>query len=92
MLQAVAKKPAVYLGFDVAKMAVGGISTSTSGWITAARENRRICEDLGLHQPLAARIKLIRLYAKLLIGMALGKHVGAVANAYRRLTGRKSLY
>lgn len=92
MLQAITKAPAAYLGFDVAKMSIGGISTTTRGWLTMTRENRQICVDLGLKSPLLHRIGMIRLYAKLLTGMLLGRHVGSVANAYRRLTGRKPIY
>ncbi|URI09281.1 glycosyltransferase [Aquincola tertiaricarbonis] len=92
MLQAVAKAPPAYLGFDVAKMVVGGISTTTRGWLTMARENRRICEDLGLRSPLYHRVGMVRLYAKLAVGKVLGRHVGKAANAYRRLTGRKPIY
>jgi glycosyltransferase involved in cell wall biosynthesis len=92
MFQAVAKAPPVYLGFDVAKMVIGGISTTTHGWLTMARENRRICQDLGLRSPLLHRLGMIRLYAKLLAGMVLGRHAGKAANAYRRLTGRKPIY
>jgi glycosyltransferase involved in cell wall biosynthesis len=92
MLQAVMKAPPIYLGFDVAKMVVGGVSTSTRGWILMARENRRICKDLDLRSPLLHRVGMIRLYAKLVIGAVLGRHAGAAANVYRRLTGRKPIY
>lgn len=92
MLQAVARAPAVYLGFDVAKMVAGGISTSTKGWLTMARENRSICKSLGLRAPLLARLGMTRMYAKLLTGIVMGRHVGVAANAYRRLTGRKPIY
>lgn len=92
MLQAVAMAPPVYLRFDITKMAVGGISTTPRGWMTMARENGRICEDLGLRPPLLHRLGMIRLHTKLLAGMILGRHVGTAANAYRRLTGRKPIY
>lgn len=92
MLEAMSSVPPVYLGFDVAKMMVGGISSTAKGWSTMARENRQICRDLGLHPPLGQRIAMLRLYAKLGIGKLLGTHAGVLANAYRRLTGRKSIY
>lgn len=92
MLKAVALAPPVYLGFDVAKMVAGGVSTSTAGWMTMARENRRICSELGLHSPLSHRLGMVRLRAKLAVGLLFGRHVGTVANVYRRLTGRKAIY
>ena len=73
-------------------MVIGGISTTTRGWLAMARENRRICGDLGLHSPLLHRLGMIRLYAKLAAGTVLGRHVGTAANTYRRLTGRKPIY
>lgn len=92
MLKAAAMAPPVYLGFDVAKMVAGGISTSTAGWMTMARENRRICTELGLHSPVSHRLGMMRLHAKLAVGLLFGRHVGTVANVYRRLTGRKAIY
>ena len=92
MLNAVEMATPVYLGFDVAKMVAGGVSTSTAGWMTMARENRRICTELGLRSPMFHRLGMMRLHAKLAVGLLFGSRVGTVANFYRRLTGRKAIY
>ncbi|MFQ3251760.1 MAG: O-antigen/teichoic acid export membrane protein [Loktanella salsilacus] len=92
MLKAISVALPFYLALDVAKMEVGGISTSVKGWEIMVREDKRIRDDLDLKLPLAQRPALLRLYAKIALGKFLGHRAGRLVNAYRRITGRRPIY
>lgn len=92
MLQASASSPPVYIGFDVTKMLLGGISSTPRAWAIMARENRRILRELNIKLPAKQWIPLLRLHIKIGLHHMLGKNIKIAANAYRRLTGRRPIY
>ncbi len=92
MLQAINLYPAAYLDFDIAEMSAGGISTSTSGWLLMAKENLQIRSSLALRPNFFAYLSIFRQYLKFIALFIFGRYIGLVANVYRRITGRNSLY
>lgn len=92
VIHALQKKPAMYMGMEVTRMILGGLSANPRAWIIMRKEQRQIYRALGIRAPLWHGVYFIRDLIKVLIAKFPEKQAGRLANGYRKITGRKPLY